>query len=118
MRTRLFMKAALLCIMCLPQFLFAQNKTIAGTVTDPAGTALPGVTVAVNGTNQGVVTDASGRFSLSVSPNATITISSTGYKSQTVKASEATSELQIKLEEDIAKLDEVVVTGYTRTPFI
>jgi len=113
MRTRLFMKAALLCLMCLPQFLYAQNKTIAGTVSDQAGNTLPGVTVAVNASNQGIITDASGHFSLSVPATAIITISSTGYKSQTIKASDVTADLQIKLEEDIAKLDEVVVTGLT-----
>jgi hypothetical protein len=54
-----------------------------------------------------------GIFSISVQPNATLTISSTGYKSQTLKTSEVTADLQIKLDEDIARLDEVVVTGLT-----
>lgn len=113
MRTRLFMMAALLCTMFLPQFLYAQNKTISGKVIDETGNPLPGVTVSVNNSTQGTFTDASGQFTISVASNATVTISSTGYKSQTVKANEATAELQIKLEEDVAKLDEVVVTGLT-----
>src|SRR6478609_4609326 len=115
MSARLFMKTALLCIICLPHILYAQNKTVTGTVADPAGNGLPGVTVAVNNTNQGVVTDATGHFSISVQPGSTLTISSKGYKSQTIKTGEVTDDLQIKLDEDVARLDEVVVTGLTTT---
>ena len=115
MKTRLFMVAALLCVILLPQFLSAQNKTISGKITDANGNALPFVSVSVSKTNQGTVTDANGQFTLSVSQNAIINVSSTGYKSQTIKASDVNAELNIKLEEDVAKLDEVVVTGLTTT---
>lgn len=115
MRTRLFMMAALLCMICLPQILHAQNKIISGKVTDVTGNPLPGVTISVNNSNQGSFTDASGNFTLSVPANATVTVSSTGYKSQTVKVSDVTAAMQIKLDEDIGRLDEVVVTGLTTT---
>lgn len=113
MRTRLFVMLALLCVLCLPQFLYAQNKTITGKVTDASGNPLPGVTISLNSSNSGSFTDISGNFSISVPANGVLTISSTGYKSQTIKAGEVTADLQIKLEDDIAKLDEVVVTGLT-----
>jgi TonB-linked SusC/RagA family outer membrane protein len=101
--------------MLLPQFLYAQNKSISGKITDANGNALPGVSISVNKTNQGTISDATGQFTLSVPNNAIITISSTGYKSQIIRAEEVNSELQITLEEDIARLDEVVVTGMTTT---
>ena len=49
-------------------------------------------------------------LALSVPQNAVLIISATGYKTQTIKAGEST-ELQIKLAEDVSRLDEVVVTG-------
>ncbi|HEX5151943.1 MAG TPA: SusC/RagA family TonB-linked outer membrane protein [Parafilimonas sp.] len=113
MRTRLFMTAALLCTMFLPQFLYAQNKTISGKITDAGGNPIPGVTITVNNSNQGTIADALGQFTISAPENATLTISSTGYSTQTVKAGEVSGALQIKMEEDVAKLDEVVVTGLT-----
>jgi TonB-linked SusC/RagA family outer membrane protein len=109
------MMAGLLCVILLPQFLYAQNKTISGKITDVNGNPLPGVTISINKTNQGTASDATGQFSLSVPSGATVTISSTGFKSQTVNANDVNAALQIKLEEDIAKLEEVVVTGLTTT---
>src|SRR5438034_580240 len=115
MRRLLIMMAGFLLVILLPQFLYAQNKTISGKITDANGNALPFVSIAINKTNQGTITDAAGQFSLSVPANATITISSTGFKSQTINANNVNNELQVKLEEDVAKLDEVVVTGLTTT---
>ena len=103
MRTRLFMMVALLCTMFLPQFLYAQNKTISGKITDVGGNPIPGVTISINNSNQGTFADALGQFTISAPENATLTISSTGYKTQTIKASEVTGALQIKMEEDVAK---------------
>jgi hypothetical protein len=47
---------------------FAQSK-IAGSVKDEKGIALPGVSVRIKGTSVGVVTDVSGKFSLTASEN-------------------------------------------------
>jgi TonB-linked SusC/RagA family outer membrane protein len=109
------MLVALIFTMLLPQFLFAQNKTITGKVTDAAGNALPNVTIAVLNSTRGTVTDASGQFTISVPSDATISINSVGYKSQTIKASSVSGDVQIHLAEDVAKLDEIVVTGLTTT---
>jgi hypothetical protein len=107
--------AVLLAVMLLPQFSHAQNKTISGKITDINGNPIPGATISVNKTNQGTTADANGHFSLSVPSSSTVTISVTGYKPQTINANDAAAELQIKLEEDVAKLEEVVVTGLTTT---
>ncbi len=108
---KIVVMTVLLCLVLLPHKIFAQNKTITGRVTDTKNAALPGVSVVIQKTNIGTATDADGVFTLSVPQDAIIAISLTGYKSQTVKASDITGDLNIKMEEDIGKLDEIVVTG-------
>lgn len=88
---------------------FAQNR-ISGTVKDQAG-PLIGASVFENGTNNGTITDLDGTFSLTVQENATITVSSIGYKSQEIAVGDQ-SNFDILLREDTEFLDEVVVVGY------
>jgi len=62
---------------------FAQNTTIRGTVKDPNGLPLQGASVTVEGSKRGVVTDASGNYSISVPPgNYTIIITYVGMQQQ------------------------------------
>ena len=110
------MRKLLLCLtgcllMMLPASLLAQNKTLTGKITDANGNPIAGVSIVVKQTTQGTATDAEGKFKLIVPANATIIISSTGFKSQTIKADAIAADLVIKLQEDVAHLDEVVVTG-------
>lgn len=107
--------AGLLCILLLPAVSHAQSKTVSGQVTDTKSNPLPGVSVVIEKTNNGVVTDAEGQFTLSTPGNANIVISLTGFKTQTIKAASLQTGLLIKMEEDFARLDEVVVTGLATT---
>jgi hypothetical protein len=50
----------------------AQTRTVSGKVTDAKGGALPGVTVLVQGTNQGISTNAEGTYSIAVPETATL----------------------------------------------
>jgi TonB-linked SusC/RagA family outer membrane protein len=111
-----FFIATLISIMALPLLSSAQNQTVSGKITDAAtGSALANVSVVINNTTQGTMTNAAGEFSLPVPSNAIITISYTGYKSQTMKVADISVPLTIKLAQDVANLDEVVVTGLTTT---
>jgi TonB-linked SusC/RagA family outer membrane protein len=103
--------AGMLCILLLPCYLLAQEKLISGRVTDVNGSPLANVNVVVKQTNIGTVTDADGKFKLSVPANAIIVISFAGFKSQSLQAQFLPADAQLKLEEDFARLDEVVVTG-------
>ncbi len=92
--------------------IFAQNRTVQGTVSDAnTGEALIGVSVVVKGTTVGTVTDIDGKFTLPAAANSTLVISYVGYIKQEVNVENQTSFL-IKLEEDSKMLDEVVVIGY------
>jgi len=92
----------------------AQSRIITGTVTDSHQTTLPGITIAVKNSNQVTSTDANGKFTISVGDNATLIVSAVGYKSQTIKLT-GTGNIDIKLEEDVSRLEEVVVTGLATT---
>ncbi len=88
------------------------QTTITGSVSDSDGTPLPGATVIEKGTTNGVQTDFDGNFSIDVSQtNAILMISYIGFASQEVSIGNQTF-VTITLQEDTAKLDEVVVVGY------
>lgn len=86
--------------------------TVTGNVKDATGEPLIGVNVLVKGTTIGGVTDVNGNYSLSdVAPNAVISISYIGYKTQDIPLN-GKSTLNVTLSEDSETLDEVVVVGY------
>ena len=115
MKKCLLVITGLLCMLLLPPCIYAQNKTVNGTVTDTKGVPLAGASIIVEKSTIGTATDVEGKFKLSVPPGASIVISSTGFKSQTFKADNISGDLTVKLEEDIARLDEVIVTGMSTT---
>ncbi len=87
-----------------------QTRTVTGTVKDAKGETLLGVNVVVKGTTNGTITDLDGKYSLSVPSNAIIEFSYIGYITQTVPVT--SNVMNIVLQEDSRKLDEVVVVGY------
>jgi len=87
------------------------KKKVVGNVRDETGEALIGVTIAVKGQSVGTVTDLSGNFSLVVSEPNVLVVSYIGYKRQFIDYTGQLS-LNIKMESDAEKLDEVVVVGY------
>lgn len=88
---------------------YAQSISMSGQVTDAlTGQALPGVNVVEKNTQNGVVTDIDGRYKLQVKSGALVEFSYVGYLRQEVAAAET---VNVQLDEDIARLDEVVVSG-------
>ncbi|WP_405328897.1 SusC/RagA family TonB-linked outer membrane protein [Leeuwenhoekiella sp. LLG6367-2.1] len=85
------------------------QQTITGTVLDNNGTPLPGAAVSEVGTDNGVITDFDGKFTLEVKTGSQIEVSYLGFKSLKVEAKDG---LSITLEADAANLDEVVLIGY------
>ncbi len=89
---------------------FAQAASVTGTIKDAAGQPLGGVTIMEKGTNNGTVSDADGKYTLTVKPNAVLVFSFSGYKEQEEKVGKR-STINISLESDEKQLSEVVVTA-------
>lgn len=93
--------------------LWAQNS-VKGRVVDDSGAPLPGVSVLIDGTTTGTITDFDGYYNLVVNKGDVLVFSFIGFKQELVTVGEE-AEINITLKEDVAKLDEVVVTGYGGT---
>ncbi len=105
----------ILLVLCVGFKANAQNLTVNGTVIDSTEEPMIGATVQVDGTNNIVVTDLDGNFTLkNVASNATLVVTYIGYKTEKV-AVNGQSNLTITLTEDSESLDEVVVIGYGGT---
>jgi TonB-dependent starch-binding outer membrane protein SusC len=103
----------LLSLLCLgiTQSLLAQSGTVKGKVTDDKGEMIPGVSVTVQGTQQGTLTDAEGAYSIEVPGGATLVFSFLGYLKEEVAVSNR-STVNVSLKTDTKALEEVVVVGY------
>ena len=87
-------------------------KTITGQVRDENGQALPGTSVLEKGTTNGTITDAEGRYSLTVlDENAVLVFSFVGYITEEVPLG-GRSVVDMGMVLDISSLQEVVVIGY------
>ena len=98
------------CLLATVQ-LFAQDRTITGTVTDDAGSPMPGVNIAVKGTTKGTATNADGAYSLAVSAtDQTLVFSFVGFKISEITIGSQTV-IDIKLAAADQVLNEVVVSA-------
>ncbi|MBO0358708.1 TonB-dependent receptor [Hymenobacter sp. BT186] len=97
----------------LLQQVSAQTRTISGRVTDrQSGDGLPGVTVLLKGTTNGVSTNSDGTYTLNVpTTGGTLVFSSVGFVQQE-RAIGTETQINIGLGADTKALSEVVVTGY------
>jgi TonB-linked SusC/RagA family outer membrane protein len=103
-------------IVLLPKNSVLQQQKVTGTITDAStGEPLPGVNILIEGTNQGVITDMSGNFSIEVpGPTSALVFSYVGYTTQRIEVG-SQSIINISLALDITNLQEVVVVGYGTT---
>lgn len=89
-----------------------QSIEISGTITDATGQPIPGVNIIEKGKKNGTQSDFNGNFVIKISSNkAILVISYLGFVTQEISVGSQTK-IAIKLVEDSAKLDEVVVVGY------
>lgn len=88
-------------------------KYVSGVVTDASGNLLPGATLLIKGTTTGMATNANGEYKIGVPKNGecTLIFSFMGMKTQYVKVGNKTK-IDVKMEEDLTEVEEVVVTGY------
>jgi TonB-linked SusC/RagA family outer membrane protein len=96
-------------MLCITQ-VFAQNRTVTGTVTAKEdGLPIPGVTVKVKGTNIGTQTNTAGKFTVSVPQGGSLVFSFIGYENQTIVP--AGAEIKVVLVLSSKQLGEVTVVG-------
>lgn len=107
MRLGIFLSLFLFC-----SIVKSQHQVSGKITTFPGNEPAIGATVILKGTNEGVITDLSGIYTLRVpDDNSVLLIRYTGYEDVEVEVGSRTN-IDVMLEESISQLDEVVVTGY------
>lgn len=84
---------------------------VTGIVTDEKGDPLPGVSIKIQGTSNGVISNARGEFSIEAAEGATLAFSFIGFKTQNIKVTGGRMNVRLQPAEDMS-LEEVVVVGY------
>ncbi len=100
----------LACMLMSASMAFAQNEKVSGTVFEAeTGEPLVGVTVKVDGTNNGSVTDIDGKFTVSV-PNSKsmLVFSMIGMNTKKERAKDG---MRVHLESQDIQMTEVIVNG-------
>ncbi|WP_067148162.1 SusC/RagA family TonB-linked outer membrane protein [Pseudotamlana agarivorans] len=103
----------MLLFACSIQFSYAQENTVSGNVKDEQDIPIAGVTIIVEGTTTGVVTDFDGNYAIEAKSGDILQFSFVGLKTKTITLGSSNS-INVVMEEDIAALDAVVVTGYQK----
>ncbi|MDP4226638.1 MAG: TonB-dependent receptor [Bacteroidota bacterium] len=113
--TAIFLGIVLITQVMSSSNLFAQETTkhkVTGKIISATdNNSLPGVNILVKGTTNGTVTGVDGRFTIDVTDNDVLVVSFLGYVSKEVSVA-GKSQIDISLNEDVKKLEEVVVVGY------
>ena len=90
---------------------WAQQKNITGTVTNPAnGKPIEDVSVTVKGAKRGTVTDARGQFTISAAENDVLVFTRVGFDPRQLKAGSG-APLTIQMAESVGQLEDVVITA-------
>jgi len=96
-------------MLCVTQ-VFAQNRTVTGTVTAKEdGLPIPGATVKVKGSTVGTQTNTAGKFTISVPSGATLVVSFVGYTTQQIPVG-SQGTVNVSLAAASSALGEVVIT--------
>ncbi|MEI9947390.1 MAG: TonB-dependent receptor [Chitinophagaceae bacterium] len=116
MRDKLTIKLiviTIIAIVFLPNAIFAQNRTISGTISDQTGTLLSGATIAVKGNSKiSTTSELNGTFRLSVPANAKVIVISYVGRNPKEVSIDGTSVVAATLDVADNSLNEVVVIGY------
>ncbi len=90
-----------------------EDVSISGTIIDQTGNPLPGVSVVIEGTNSGTISDVNGLFSIKAPTGSTLTLSFIGMESVTYRVTSPDNDLSITMVDQLTNLDVIVVTGYS-----
>jgi TonB-linked SusC/RagA family outer membrane protein len=100
------------CLLLFPATLLAQKgRVVTGTVTSAQNAGLENVTINEKGTNNTVVADASGKFSITLTrDNSVLVFSMVGFQTKEMAVG-SSSNVSISLDTDTRELEGVVVTA-------
>ncbi|MEN6453391.1 MAG: SusC/RagA family TonB-linked outer membrane protein [Prolixibacteraceae bacterium] len=91
-----------------------QNQLrVRGKVTDQSGAPLPGVTVTIEGTTRGVITDTDGTYSIDRKAGEKLVFSFVGMETQIIALTNQTV-IDVKLLEKTEELEDVTVMAFGR----
>ncbi|MBD0777847.1 TonB-dependent receptor [Maribacter sp. ANRC-HE7] len=88
------------------------QQSVSGTVIDESGMPIPGVSVVVKGTTNGVAADFDGNYTITVpGPESVLVFSFIGLVTEEVTVGNR-QVINVTMKDDVQGLDEVVVIGY------
>jgi TonB-linked SusC/RagA family outer membrane protein len=90
----------------------AQEIEVSGTVSTSTGETLPGVSIALEGTQIGTTTDLDGNYTIDAPSDGVLVFSFIGYQTVREQITGRTT-IDVIMDETIANLDELIVTGYS-----
>ena len=112
LRKQAFLIVIYLLFASLP--LFAQVKTVSGTVHDDKGQPVSGASIMIRGTSKGITSGSDGKFTIQAADNAMLVISYVGFATQEI-ALNGQSELNVQLATTSQNLNSIVVVAYGTT---
>lgn len=113
MKMKIPKKMQIICMWMLLLCGTVQAQQVTGRVSDTNNEPLPGVTIMVQGTQQGTTTDEMGNYTLpNTQPSSVLVFSFVGFTSKQETVGNRTT-INVVLEEESTTLDDVVVVGYT-----
>lgn len=98
-------------LMLFSALAFAQTRVVSGVVKDPKGNPVPFATITETGTKNASTADENGSFRITIAPNSTLTVSSSGFTTATITPSAAGIQT-ITLAVENANLQEVVISTF------
>jgi len=88
-----------------------QQHTIKGKVQDELGDPLPGVTITIEGTPRGVITDIDGTYLITAQPSDKLVFSFVGMETQIIEVGTRTT-IDIVMREKVDELEEVTIVAF------
>ncbi len=106
------LKVALVLVLFLFSALsiFAQTRTVTGTVYNDENERFSGVTVSVTGTSTQTATGENGNFTIAVPAGGSLTFTAVGFETQTVPVGTRTN-ISVNMVKSVSQLGDVVITA-------
>ena len=92
------------------QFIFAQEKTVTGVVSDGSGVTIPGANITVKGTKRSTQTDFEGVFKIQAKEGEMLVFSFVGMN--TLERPATSSKMIVQLSDESLKLTEVIINNF------